>query len=106
MSDDSIGNPAERRINLSVDTEELTGLEQEPLKTLMTAVLIRAIEDYHSGGQARREALRYLFHGEKTAEDHLFSLVNICECLQLDLSNLRKNILSLEHKPNVRRRVG
>lgn len=82
--------------------------ETDPLKTLMTAILIRAIEDFQGEGQLKREASRYLFQAKpdkNVPEDYLFSLVNICDVLQLDVSNLRRKVLGMHERLRIRRRV-
>lgn len=106
MSDDILGSLMGRTF-LQVDSGE-DKQDTDPLKTLMTAILIRAIEDFHGEGQLKRDAARYLFQAklDKTdPEDYLFSLPNICEVLQLDISNLRRKVLSMQERLKIRRRV-
>lgn len=109
MSDDSVRDLAHGR---NANSFQMDGIEckiegNEPLKTLMTAVLVRAIEDFHGQGQTRREAARYLFtmKHDHEAVDYLFSFSSICECLQLDINNLRKKIMGMQNKLRMRRRV-
>lgn len=85
--------------------EEGVGPELEPLRTLMCAMLVRAIEDFQASGQLRRDAARYIFDGTDKSEDYMFSFKNVCETLRLDAAKLRRELLNLHHKVKFRRRV-
>lgn len=56
-------------------------LLQLPERKLLTAIILRAVHDYHLTGPSRDQALDYLLSDE---DDYIFSFRSVCSYLEVD----------------------
>ena len=78
------------------------GKGYDPVSELMRAMILRAIEDYNSGGELRIEAIDYLFSED---EEYILSFKSICRYLSFDPDKTRNAIIYAKHKISTRRRA-
>lgn len=76
-----------------------------PVRALMQAILLRAIEDFQAGGGLRDEAIRFLRGEDPYNTDHLFSFGSICDALGLSPEAVLKRLHDSFSKVHLRRRV-
>lgn len=82
------------------------------LSELMRAIMLRAIEDYHSHGSHREEAQKYFYaeddfnEGDNDNEDdeYIFSFRSICKHFEIDPDKTREAIVNAQKKISTRRR--
>ena len=77
---------------------------------LMRAMILRAVEDYRSGGELREDALKYFFdddgdEDETGQEDYVLSFSYICKHLGMDPAQTRDAIMNATHRISTRRRA-
>ena len=73
-----------------------------PLKELMRAMVLRAIDDYRTKGEFFDEAKEYL---EDEDEDYILSFKYICQHLDIDADKTRNMIFKGQKKISTRRRA-
>lgn len=78
------------------------GKGYDPVCELMRAIILRAIEDFNSGGELKIEALDYLLDEE---EDYIFSFIGICKYLSFDPEKTRHAIMHATRRISTRRRA-
>lgn len=87
-----------------------SGKGYNPVHELMRAMILRAIEDYNSGGELREDALKYFFaddnsDGENDDDDYILSFSFICRHLGIDPFKTRCAIMNATHRISTRRRA-
>ncbi|MBX7139097.1 MAG: hypothetical protein K1X83_14070 [Oligoflexia bacterium] len=85
-----------------MDSAYLHGRGYDSINELMRAIILRAIEDYKSGGELRDEAIAYMYDLE---EDYIFSFSAICRHLGFDPQKTRYSIMNAKHRISTRRRA-
>ena len=88
------------------------GKSYDPVSELMRAIILRAIEDYNSEGELKKEAIDYMFdrtgdkiYYENEDDQYIFSFSSICKHLELDPEKTRSAIMNATHKISTRRRT-
>lgn len=88
------------------------GKSYDPVSELMRAIILRAIEDYNSGGELRKDAIDYMFgktgdkiYYENEDDQYIFSFPEICKSLGMDPAKTRNAIMNATHKISTRRRT-
>lgn len=84
------------------------GKGYDSLSELMRAIILRTIDDYHTKGEFRAEAVDYMMGGEDgddDNEDYIFSFASICRHLGLDPAKTRHMIMHAQHRISTRRRA-
>lgn len=81
-----------------------------PISELMRAIILRAIEDYNSGGELREEAIAYFFgenedHNVEEDDEYIFSFRAICKHMELNPEKTRYAIMNATHRISTRRRA-
>ena len=95
-----------------------TGKGYDPIHELMRAMILRAIEDFNSGGELREDALNYFYAEENEASDnenndefegeedeYVLSFAFICRHLGMDPEKTRHSIINATHRISTRRRA-
>ena len=101
-----------------MDTVNGTGKGYDPIHELMRAMILRAIEDFNSGGELREDALNYLYAEENEAsendntddyegevDEYVLSFGFICRHLGMDPEKTRHAIIHATHRISTRRRA-
>lgn len=73
-----------------------------PINELMRAIILRTVEDFHSGGEFLQEAIDYM---EDEEEEYVFSFRAICRHLGFDPEKTRYAIVNATHRISTRRRA-
>ena len=86
------------------------GKGYDPIHELMRAMILRAIEDFNSGGELREDALNYFYADDENDEDednedHVLSFSFICKHLGMDPQKTREAIIHATHRISTRRRA-
>ena len=88
------------------------GKSYDPVSELMRAIILRAIEDYNSEGELKKEAIDYMFdrtgdkiYYENEDDQYIFSFSSICQHLELDPEKTRNAIMNATHRISTRRRT-
>ena len=87
------------------DSAYLDNQGYNSLNELMRAIILRTVDDFHSGGEFHQEALDYLNDENEENEDYIFSFKFICKHLGLDPEKTRHAIIYAKHKIGTRRRT-
>ncbi len=74
----------------------------DAVNELMRAIILRAIEDYKSGGELRDEAVVYMTDSD---EEYIFSFKAICKHLGFDPTKTYLKIINATHPISTRRRA-
>jgi hypothetical protein len=85
-----------------MDANWLGNRGYDPINELMRAIILRTIDDYHSGGEFKEEAVQYLY---KEDDEYIFSFYSICKHLGFDPDKTRYSIMHATHKISTRRRA-
>ncbi len=98
--------------NYQNDPAYLENNGYDPVSELMRAIILRAIEDYNSGGELKEEALNYMYNKtgdkiyyENEDDPYIFSFSSICNHLELDPEKTRHAIINSKHRISTRRRT-
>lgn len=86
------------QIDMSYDL----GKGYDPVNELMRAIILRAIEDFNSGGELQVEAVAYFDDDE---DDYIFSFHAICKHLGLDPLKTKNSIIYATRRISTRRRA-
>ena len=88
------------------------GKGYDPVHELMRAMILRAVEDYNSGGELREDALKYFFADDNTDgeddnenDEYILSFAFICRQLGMDPEKTRYSIINATHRISTRRRA-
>lgn len=74
-----------------------------PIHELMRAMVLRAVEDYHSGNLEDKEnAIAYM---EDLSEEYVLSFSFICKHLGMDPKKTKDAIIGATHRISTRRRA-
>ncbi|HMO02976.1 MAG TPA: hypothetical protein PKD37_08270 [Oligoflexia bacterium] len=78
-----------------------------PIKELMRAMILRAVEDYHCGGTFREDALTYMLDqdSDDLRDEYVFSFSSVCKYLGLDPAKTREQIINTKTRISTRRRA-
>lgn len=96
-----------------IDMSYFSGKGHTALSELMRAIILRAIEDFHSNGAFKEEALKYFYgitdsnddsEDSDDNEEYIFSFKAICDHFDLDPEKTRSAIINAEHRISTRRR--
>ncbi|RME59555.1 MAG: hypothetical protein D6780_04975 [Candidatus Dadabacteria bacterium] len=97
------GTPVNHKNHLpQFDPAHLPGRSWDPISELMRAMILRAVEDYQSGKELRKDALEYFYSEE---EDYILSFRYICKHFGLDPDKTREKILKATKRISTRRRA-
>jgi hypothetical protein len=100
---ESAGSPVSRSDSLpTMDMAFHGGNGYNPINELMRAIILRTVEDFHSGGEFLQEAIEYM-HDEE--EEYVFSFRAICRHLGFDPEKTRYAIMNATHRISTRRRA-
>ncbi len=79
------------------------GKGYNPLHELMRAIILRAVDDFHTkSGEVREEAIEYM---ESEEEEYIFSFIAICKHLGFDPAKTKYAIMNAQHRISTRRRA-
>lgn len=96
-----------------MDMSYFSGKGHTALSELMRAIILRAIEDFHSNGAFKEEALKYFYgindsnddeNDDNDNDEYIFSFEAICKHFELDPEKTRDAIINAEHRISTRRR--
>ncbi len=73
-----------------------------PISELMRAMILRAVDDYHSTGEHHDEAHEWLYSDE---EEYILSFRFICNYFEIDPEKTRDHIVHPRHRISTRRRA-
>jgi hypothetical protein len=89
-----------------------TGKGYDPIHELMRAMILRAVEDFNSGGELREDALNYFYAEDDDNDDeirdedeYVLSFGFICRHLGMDPEKTRHAIINAKHRISTRRRA-
>ena len=85
-----------------MDPAYLLGNGYDALNELMRAMILRAVEDFNSGGELQEEAIAYM---EDADEEYILSFRAICKHLNMDPDKTRYAITHATHRISTRRRA-
>ena len=85
-----------------MDTSHYFGGGYNPIHELMRAMVLRAVEDFNSGGELRDLAIQYMTDKE---EEYIFSFRFICKYLGMDPDKASHRIMNATHRISTRRRA-
>lgn len=98
-----------------MDSVHGTGKGYDPIHELMRAMILRAVEDFNSGGELREDALNYFYadeeenesdwEGPTDQEEYVLSFGYICRHLGMDPEKTRHAIINAKHRISTRRRA-
>ncbi len=95
-----------------MDMSYFSGKGHTALSELMRAIMLRAIEDFHSHGSYREEAEKYFNGADDFSDDddgnddeeYIFSFIGICKHFELDPDKTREAIINTKTRISTRRR--
>ena len=92
-----------------MDTGIACGKGYDPIHELMRAMILRAIEDFNSGGEFKEDAINYFYADDENSEEedneYVLSFSFICKHLGLDPEKTRHSIINADHRISTRRRA-